>query len=105
MVVLKVCVKNLETCDVRTHPDPNNQVEGMLYKVHRYLLEHHSEFFCGFLSDDGDAMGHSDDRPISLPENVTQEAFDCLMSFLYTGCVSLSFHRQLAALLHTTDIG
>ncbi|KAI0767650.1 hypothetical protein C8Q74DRAFT_1204594 [Fomes fomentarius] len=61
------------------------KVEGTLYKVHKYLLEHHSDFFRGFLSDGDDAMGHSDDRPIPLPEHVTQETFDCLMSFLYTG--------------------
>ena len=68
------------------------EVEGSLYKVHKYLLEHHSEFFRGFLSGDSDAMGHTDDRPIPLPETVTQEAFDRLLSFLYTGCVSVCNH-------------
>ncbi len=61
------------------------EVEGSLYRVHKYLLEHHSDFFRGFLSDDADAMGHSDDCPIPLPDNVSQQAFDILLGFLYTG--------------------
>ena len=61
------------------------KVEGALYRVHKYLLEQHSEFFQGLLSDDADAMGHSDDRPIPLPENITQQAFDSLLGFMYTG--------------------
>ncbi|RPD60644.1 hypothetical protein L226DRAFT_460979 [Lentinus tigrinus ALCF2SS1-7] len=61
------------------------RVEGALYRVHKYLLEQHSDFFRGFLSDDEDSMGHSDERPIPLPENVTQQGFDTLLNFLYTG--------------------
>ncbi|KAI0704215.1 hypothetical protein C8T65DRAFT_578439, partial [Cerioporus squamosus] len=61
------------------------KVEGSLYRVHKYLLEHHSDFFRGFLMDDADSMGHSDERPVPLPDNVTQQAFDTLLGFLYTG--------------------
>ncbi len=64
------------------------EVEGSLYRVHKYLLEHHSDYFNGFFSDDANAMGHSDDYPIPLPDNVSQQGFDILLGFLYTGCVS-----------------
>ncbi|KAI1792689.1 hypothetical protein LXA43DRAFT_886967, partial [Ganoderma leucocontextum] len=61
------------------------KVEGSLYRVHKYLLEQHSDFFRGVLSDDADAMGHADDWPLPLPENVTRQAFDTLLGFMYTG--------------------
>ncbi|TBU30395.1 hypothetical protein BD309DRAFT_856546 [Dichomitus squalens] len=61
------------------------KVEGTLYRVHKYLLEQHSDFFRGLLSDEVDAMGHSDDRPIPLPDSITQQAFDSLLGFMYTG--------------------
>ncbi|RDX52370.1 hypothetical protein OH76DRAFT_1344883 [Lentinus brumalis] len=61
------------------------KVEGSLYRVHKYLLEHHSDYFNGFFSDDANAMGHSDDHPIPLPDNVSQQGFDILLGFLYTG--------------------
>lgn len=60
-------------------------VEGLLYKVHRHLLERNSDFFCnllkGQLSQDR-VMGGSDDTAISLPD-VTRREFDCLLDFLY----------------------
>ncbi|KAM5546078.1 hypothetical protein V8D89_000204 [Ganoderma adspersum] len=61
------------------------KVEDSLYRVHKYLLEQHSDFFRGVLSDDADAMGHSDDRALPLPENITRQAFDTLLNFMYTG--------------------
>ena len=53
--------------------------------MHRYLLEQHSDFFRSSFSEDSDGFGSTEDRPISLPSDVTPEAFDCLLSFLYTG--------------------
>ena len=57
--------------------------------MHKYLLEQHSDFFRRFLSDEDGSMGHSDERPIPLPENVTQQGFDTLLNFLYSGWVSI----------------
>ena len=53
--------------------------------MHKYLLEQHSDFFRRSFSDDSDGIGSTEDRPISLHSDVTPEAFDCLLSFLYTG--------------------
>ena len=90
MVVLKVS-RSVHIATSRRMEDSliasSLQVEGSLYRVHKYLLEQHSDFFRGVLSDDADAMGHSDDRPLPLPENITRQAFDTLLNFMYTGCV------------------
>lgn len=67
------------------------KVEGSLYRVHRFLLEQQSDFFREIISDDREAMGHTDDHPIPLPDSITQQAFDCLLHFLYTGCASPLF--------------
>ncbi|KAH9925026.1 uncharacterized protein BXZ73DRAFT_50119 [Epithele typhae] len=61
------------------------KVEGSLYRVHKYLLEQQSEFFRQIICEDRDAMGHTDDHPLPLPETITQQAFDCLLNFLYSG--------------------
>ncbi len=89
MVVLKVR-RSLYTATLRCGEDSLivlHKVENSLYRVHKYLLEQHSDFFRGVLSDDADAMGHSDDRPLPLPTNITRQAFDTLLGFMYTGCV------------------
>ena len=57
--------------------------------MHKYLLEQQSDFFREIVSDDCNAMGHTDEHPIPLPESITQKAFDCLLSFLYAGYVLL----------------
>ena len=87
MVVLKVS-RPLRAAVSSAGSDSSSawcKIEGVLYRVHKYLLEQHSDFFRGFLSDDADSMGYSDDRPIPLPENITQQAFDSLLRFMYTG--------------------
>ncbi|KAI0672168.1 hypothetical protein C8Q78DRAFT_971769 [Trametes maxima] len=68
MVVLKVC----------------SRYES-LYKIHKYLLEHHSEYFRQIITDSSSILGQSDESPLPLPENVTQGDFDCLLDFLYNG--------------------
>ncbi|KAI0634583.1 hypothetical protein C8Q77DRAFT_1055607 [Trametes polyzona] len=61
------------------------KVQETLYKIHRYLLEHHSEYFRRIVAERGDTLGRSDESPLPLPQDVTQQAFDCLLSFLYHG--------------------
>ncbi|KAI8988993.1 hypothetical protein BD414DRAFT_415061 [Trametes punicea] len=61
------------------------RVQESLYKIHRYLLEHHSDYFRTVLAEGDDSLGRSDERPVPLPPDVTQEAFDCLLNFLYHG--------------------
>ncbi|KAI0329793.1 hypothetical protein GY45DRAFT_1252111 [Cubamyces sp. BRFM 1775] len=61
------------------------KVQDSLYKIHKYLLEHHSEYLRRVLADANIFLGRSDDCPIPLPPDVTQQGFDCLLGFLYHG--------------------
>ncbi|KAJ2974268.1 hypothetical protein NUW54_g11918 [Trametes sanguinea] len=61
------------------------KVQDSLYKIHRYLLEHHSDFVRGVLAENTDTLGRSDEHPLPLPADVTQAGFDCLLEFLYHG--------------------
>jgi len=62
------------------------EVEGCLYRVHKYQLERDSEYFRElFTCFDGTGMaGKSDATAIYLPD-VTQPAFDSLLHFIYHG--------------------
>ncbi|KAI0649778.1 hypothetical protein C8Q79DRAFT_1033486 [Trametes meyenii] len=78
------------------------KVQESLYKIHKYLLEHHSEYFRKIVTDGSNTLGRSDESPLPLPEDVTQEDFDCLLDFLYNGIydpptVSLSAWTTLLA--------
>ncbi|KAH9834778.1 uncharacterized protein C8Q71DRAFT_123863 [Rhodofomes roseus] len=60
-------------------------VEGCLYRVHRHLLEHNSDFFRRLFFEgakDGRNLGASDESAITLPD-VSQHDLDCLLNFLY----------------------
>ncbi|KZT04999.1 uncharacterized protein LAESUDRAFT_656853 [Laetiporus sulphureus 93-53] len=60
-------------------------VKGSLYRVHRHLLEHNSEYFRELLSPGNSSIGPSgatDDTAISIPD-LTSDEFDCLLNFLY----------------------
>ncbi|KAI0819878.1 hypothetical protein BC628DRAFT_1331842 [Trametes gibbosa] len=61
------------------------KVQESLYKIHRYLLEHHSDYFRRIVAKSGDTLGRSDEAPLPLPADITQQAFDCLLEFLYHG--------------------
>ena len=63
------------------------KVQDSLYKIHTYLLEHHSDFVRGVLAENTDTLGRSDEHPLPLPADVTQAGFDCLLEFLYHGYV------------------
>ena len=61
------------------------QVQECLYRVHRHLLEHNSDFFRRLFFEnakDGRILGATDESAIALPD-VSQHDFDCLLSFLY----------------------
>lgn len=66
------------------------KVQESLYKIHRYLLEHHSDYFRRVVAEGNDLLGRSDESPLPLPADITQQMFDCLLDFLYHG--SASFH-------------
>ncbi|KAI0761330.1 hypothetical protein BD413DRAFT_486125 [Trametes elegans] len=61
------------------------KVQESLYRIHKYLLEHHSDHFRRVLAESSELLGRSDDSPLPLPPNVTQQSFDCLLDFLYHG--------------------
>ncbi|KAI0357732.1 hypothetical protein OH77DRAFT_1398468 [Trametes cingulata] len=61
------------------------KVQESLYRIHKYLLEHHSDYFRRVLAEGADSLGRSDDSPVPLPADVSQQAFDCLLNFLYHG--------------------
>ncbi|OSD00991.1 hypothetical protein PYCCODRAFT_1370098 [Trametes coccinea BRFM310] len=61
------------------------KVQDSLYKIHRYLLEHHSDYLRGILAEGSETLGRSDNNPVPLPTDVTQGGFDCLLEFLYHG--------------------
>ncbi|KAI0366537.1 hypothetical protein BV20DRAFT_951989 [Pilatotrama ljubarskyi] len=61
------------------------KVQESLYKIHKYLLEHHSDYFRRVLAEGNDFLGRSDEAPVPLPSDVDQQAFDCLLNFLYYG--------------------
>ncbi|CDO76777.1 hypothetical protein BN946_scf184978.g6 [Trametes cinnabarina] len=71
-----------------------------LYKIHKYLLEHHSEYFRRVLAEGPDVLGRSDKIPVPLPSGVTQDAFDCLLDFLYHGI----YDPASVSLAHWTTI-
>ena len=53
------------------------------------------------LADSNIFLGRSDDSPIPLPPDVTQQGFDCLLSFLYQGCaISHPSTRHLLTTKH-----
>lgn len=61
------------------------QVDGSLYRVHRYHLEHGSEYFRRLLrscTSEDNTAGKTDETAIAVTE-VTQGDFDCLLNFLY----------------------
>lgn len=65
------------------------QVQECLYRVHRHLLEHNSDFFRRLFFEnakDGRILGATDESAIALPD-VSQHDFDCLLNFLYFKCV------------------
>ncbi|KAI0942912.1 hypothetical protein AcV7_002197 [Taiwanofungus camphoratus] len=60
-------------------------VDGSLYRVHRYHLEHGSEYFRRLLrscTSEDNTAGKTDETAIAVTE-VTQGDFDCLLNFLY----------------------
>ncbi|OBZ76038.1 hypothetical protein A0H81_03084 [Grifola frondosa] len=60
------------------------EVEGCLFKVHRYQLEWHSDYFCSLFKNQDDIDGHTDQLPLRIP-SVTRRAFETLLHFLYFG--------------------
>ena len=65
------------------HPDI--QVDGCLFRVHRCILERESAYFRKLFAREA-GRGLSDETAIELPQ-VTIEAFELLLRFLYFGCV------------------
>ncbi|OJT15055.1 hypothetical protein TRAPUB_8386 [Trametes pubescens] len=61
------------------------KVQESLYKIHRYLLEHHSDYFRRVVAEGNELLGRSDETPLPLPADITQQGFDCLLDFLYHG--------------------
>ena len=82
MVVLSVSAHDRCVIHVyQYHP----QVQECLYRVHRHLLEHNSDFFRRLFFEnakDGRILGATDESAIALPD-VSQHDFDCLLNFLY----------------------
>jgi BTB/POZ domain len=69
-------------------PSPYIQVDGEIYKIHRYFLTRESQFFSDLfsLSQPGDSASveGSDNNPIKVPETPTNE-FENLLRFFYFG--------------------
>lgn len=80
------------------------QVQECLYRVHRHLLEHNSDFFRRLFFEnakDGRILGATDETAITLPD-VSQHDFDCLLNFLYFKYVLCIYVRSVLIIsLHT----
>jgi len=66
------------------------KVDGIHYKVHRYLLERESPVFETMFSSPSPFEGQdgeSNERPINIPD-VTRSEFEALLDFLYNGAFS-----------------
>ncbi|OBZ76035.1 hypothetical protein A0H81_03087 [Grifola frondosa] len=82
-------------------------VEGCLFRVHRYFLERDSEFFHQLFQGLHDGVtGRTDETAIKL-DNVTQREFECLLNFLYHGIYDShqeSVHELLLLLSTSTAL-
>lgn len=59
------------------------QVEGCLFRTHRYFLQRDSEDFRVLFATMGD-RGRTDDTAIIL-HDVARREFECLLQFMYNG--------------------
>ncbi|KAF8810251.1 hypothetical protein BYT27DRAFT_7240802 [Phlegmacium glaucopus] len=63
------------------------KVDGIYYKVHRYLLERESPVFKAMFNSPppyGGQDGQSKEKPINIPD-VSRSEFEALLDFLYNG--------------------
>ena len=69
------------------------QVENTLFRIHRYFLERDSAFFKEFFQRTmANGAGKTDESAIRL-DDVSRREFECLLQFLYHGCVFQPFHE------------
>ena len=70
-------------------------MENTLFRIHRYFLERDSTYFKEFFQRTiVDKAGKSDETAVRLPD-VSCREFECLLNFLYHGCVLLLLSSAL----------